>query len=180
MNIVNRRFVSNKEKLKTMPLATLRKYFALSNNSNVLLCLLAHPELPVSELEDAMRRFSGEEEMAAIASNSNCTDEMLRELFKSKKEAVCCKIASNPSASPELLKRITALKLPSTHLPLAKNQNTPLSALRLIAVVSKDPLVYETLSCHAHIISSGPHELINMKHHQALKNVAERCCLTTQ
>lgn len=180
MNIVNRRFVSNKEKLKTMPLATLRKYFTLSDNANVLLFLLAHPDLPVSELENAMRGFSCEEKMAAIASNPNCTDEMLRELFKSKKEAICCKIASNPSASPELLNRIAALKLPSTHLPLARNQNTALSALRLIAVVSKDPLVYEALSCHEHIISSGPHELINMKHHQALKNVAEKCCLTTQ
>jgi len=57
MNIVNRRFVSNKEKLKTMPLATLRKYFTLSDNANVLLFLLAHPDLPVSELENAMRGF---------------------------------------------------------------------------------------------------------------------------
>lgn len=180
MNIVNKRFISNKEKLKTMPLATLRKYFALSHDSNVMLFLLAHPELPVSELEDAMRRFGGEEKMAAIASNPNCTDAMLRELFKSKKESVCREIASNPSASPELLKLITALKLTSTYLPLARNQNTPLSALRLISVISKDPLVYETLSCHKHIMSNGPHELINVKHHQALKNVAENCCLTTQ
>jgi hypothetical protein len=99
---------------------------------------------------------------------------MLGFLTPNKKGISCALAISKNQATPShILARFVQQGAVDAYLEIAKNPNTPLEALRVIAAKDKRDAVAIAISKHPVMLSSGPYELIQTQSIVALKIVAQ-------